>query len=143
MRVGTLSPEVEWFKPRRGIEKEASADPQIQELRAMLEGVCAPGRLLALIRDFIVFEDGGGAITKNMAGCNQFHAVQAAVSETLLASNPRRAGDSDGGGTDYRAGAGASARCGIPGGRARDSPWRFMPDASSASPRRAIPSWRS
>ena len=104
-RVGTLSSEMEWFKPWRDIRKEAPAGPQVQDLRAMLEGVCAPDRLLALIQDFIVFEDDGGVITKKMAGYHQFHAVQAAVSETLRASSLRQAGtDSGGRESDDRAG---------------------------------------
>ena len=104
-RVGTLSSEMEWFKPWRDVRKEAPAGPQVQDLQAMLEGVCAPDRLLALIRDFIVFEDDGGAITKKMAGYHQFHAVQAAVSETLRASSLRQAGtDSGGRESDDRAG---------------------------------------
>ena len=43
----------------------------------MLEGVFEPSRFLALVRDFIVFEDnGGGALVKKMAGYHQFHAVR-------------------------------------------------------------------
>ena len=97
-RVGSLTSEMEWFKPWRDMQKETSADPQVQELRVMLEGVCSPDRLLALVRDFIVFEDDGGAITKKMAGYHQFHAVQAAVSETLRASNLRQEAEPNSGG---------------------------------------------
>ena len=42
----------------------------------MLQGVFEPRRFLAMIRDFIVFEDDGGALAKKMAGYHQFHAVQ-------------------------------------------------------------------
>ena len=60
------------------------ASPQLQ---VMLEGVCAPSRFLALLRDFIVFEDdGNGALVKKMAGYHQFHAVEVAVAETLRAT---------------------------------------------------------
>ena len=53
----------------------------------LLEGVFNRRRLLALIRDFIVFEDdGSGALVKKMAGYHQFHAVQTAVAETLRAA---------------------------------------------------------
>ena len=52
----------------------------------MLEGVCAPVRLLSLIRNCIVFEDDGGALAKKMAGYHQFHAVRVAVDETLRAT---------------------------------------------------------
>ena len=39
------------------------------------------------MRYFIVFEDeGGGKLTKKMAGYHQFHAVNVAVEETLRAA---------------------------------------------------------
>ena len=86
-RVGALTSEMEWFKPWRNIHKETHADLQTPELQVMLEGVCSPDRLLALVRDFVVFEDDGGAVTKKMAGYHQVHAVQVAVSETLRAAD--------------------------------------------------------
>ena len=58
----------------------------------MLEGICSPDRFLALVRDFIVFEDdGSGALAKKMAGYHQFHAVRVAVDETLRAAELQRA----------------------------------------------------
>ena len=51
-----------------------------------IEGVFEKRRFLSLLRDFIVFEDDGGALVKKMAGYHQFHAVQAAVGETLRAA---------------------------------------------------------
>ena len=58
----------------------------------MLEGVFEPGRFLALVRDFIVFDDdGSGALVKKMAGYHQFHAVKVAVDETLRAAKLHRA----------------------------------------------------
>ena len=58
----------------------------------MLEGVFEPSRFLALVRDFIVFEDNGsGALVKKMAGYHQFHAVHVAVDETLRAAELQRA----------------------------------------------------
>ena len=63
-------------------------------MQVLVEGICAPGRLLALVRDFIVFEDdGSGALAKKMAGYHQFHAVETAVAETLrenIRANLRR-----------------------------------------------------
>ena len=86
-RLGTLTAGWEWFKPWRTVSGEALADPQhLTELQVLLEGVFEPSRFLALLRDFIVFEDDGGALAKKMAGYHQFHAVRVAVDETLRAA---------------------------------------------------------
>ena len=128
-RIGTLTAGREWFKPWRTITGETLADPHLPQLQVMLEGACAPPRFLALVRDFIVFEDGGGSgggngshggggngssgsdrngngnsgsggsgndgsgggLVKKMAGYHQFHAVGAAVAETLRAAKLQRA----------------------------------------------------
>ena len=86
-RLGTLTAGREWFKPWRTIEGKRLAEPEALELRVLLEGVCERERLLALIRDFIVFEENGGALVKKLAGYHQFHAVRAAVAETLRAAH--------------------------------------------------------
>ena len=86
-RIGTLTAGREWFKPWRTISGEALADSHMPELQVMLEGICAPGRFLSLVRDFIVFEDdGSGELVKKMAGYHQFHAVEMAIAETLRAA---------------------------------------------------------
>ena len=91
-RIGTLTSGREWFKPWRTITGEGSADPHLTELQVMLEGVFEPSRFLALVRDFIVFEDDGSeALVKKMAGYHQFHAVHVAVNETLRAAELQRA----------------------------------------------------
>ena len=91
-RVGTLTAGREWFKPWRTISGEVLADPGLPQLRVAIEGVCEHRRFLALLRDFIVFEDDGGAPAKKMAGYHQFHAVEAAVAETLRAAELQRPG---------------------------------------------------
>ena len=85
-RMGTLTAGREWFKPWRTISGEGLADANALELQVMLYGVCPPDNLLSLFRDFIVFENDGGALTKKMAGYHQFHAVRVAVEETLRAA---------------------------------------------------------
>ena len=74
------------------------ADPRLPQLQVMLEGECATRRrFLALVRDFIVFEDdGGGAPAKKMAGYHQFHAVETAVGETLRAAELQRTAEERG-----------------------------------------------
>ena len=86
-RVGTLTAGQEWFKPWRTIDGKGPADLSIPELQVALAGLCKPRRFLALLRDFIVFEDdGSGILVKKMAGYHQFHAVRVAVAETLRAA---------------------------------------------------------
>ena len=86
-RIGALNAGQEWFKPWRTIAGETLADPSLPQLQVLVEGVFNRGRLLSLVRDFIVFEDdGSGALVKKMAGYHQFHAVQTAVVETLRAA---------------------------------------------------------
>ena len=102
-RVGTLTAGREWFKPWRTVTGEKLADPHLTELQVMLEGIFEPSRFLALVRDFIVFEDdGSGALAKKMAGYHQFHAISVAVNETLRAAGLRRIAEERG---RYEAGA--------------------------------------
>ena len=90
-RIGTLTAQWEWFKRWRTVAGEALEDSNLPQLQVLIEGICAPGRLLLLVRDFIVFEDdGSGALAKKMAGYHQFHAVETAVAETLRAARLRR-----------------------------------------------------
>ncbi len=91
-RIGALGAGQEWFKPWRTTSGETLADPSLTELQVMLEGVCQPERFLALLHDFIVFDDdGSGKLAKKMAGYHQFHAVGAAIGETLRAAELERA----------------------------------------------------
>ena len=113
-RIGTLTAGREWFKPWRTVTGETLADPHMTELQVMLEGVFEPRRFLALVRDFIVFEDdGSGALVKKMAGYHQLHAVRVAVDETLRAAELRRGLMAEVGEGHYEAG-------GKPGGNPGD-----------------------
>ncbi|MHB8398144.1 MAG: type I restriction endonuclease subunit R [Candidatus Limnocylindrales bacterium] len=88
-RIGALGAGREWFKPWRTIDGEGDAPVNVPALRVLLEGVFEHRRFLDLVRHFIVFEDaGGGVVAKKIAGYHQFHAVNAAVEETLRAGAP-------------------------------------------------------
>ena len=89
-RLGTLTAGREWFKPWRTISGQTLAAPERLQLEVLLRGVCDPARLLAALRDFIVFEDDGGKLAKIMAGYHQFHAARVAVTETVRASEQRQ-----------------------------------------------------
>jgi type I restriction enzyme R subunit len=100
-RVGTLTAGREWFKPWRTISGEALAGAHLPELQVVIEGLLARRHFLDLVRDFIAFDDdGSGRITKMMAGYHQFHAVQAAVEETLRAAELHAELTADTGPTD-------------------------------------------
>lgn len=91
-RIGSLGAGKEWLKPWRTITGREEAPSQKPELQVVLEGVLEQRRFLDLLRYFIVFEDsaaaggGGGKLVKKIAGYHQFHAVNAAVEETLRAA---------------------------------------------------------
>jgi type I restriction enzyme R subunit len=89
-RIGALGAGKEWFKPWRTITGRGDAAANLAELQVVLEGVFEQRRFLDLVRHFLVFEDeGGGKLSKKMAGYHQFHAVSVAVEETLRAAQVR------------------------------------------------------
>jgi len=89
-RIGALGAGKEWFKPWRTITGRGDAAANLAELQVVLEGVFEQRRFLDLVRHFLVFEDeGGGKLSKKIAGYHQFHAVNIAVEETLRASQVR------------------------------------------------------
>ena len=87
-RVGSLTANQEWFKVWRTIDGEGDAPKTALELEVMVRGVFDRQRFLDLLQHFIVFEEDpdSGAVHKIIAGYHQFHAVNAAVEETVRAS---------------------------------------------------------
>jgi type I restriction enzyme R subunit len=87
-RMGSLTANEEWFKVWRTINGEHDAPPGSLELETLIKGVFDRRRFLDLLQHFIVFEEDpdNGAVHKILAGYHQFHAVNAAVEETVRAS---------------------------------------------------------
>ena len=87
-RIGSLTANQEWFKVWRTIEGERDAPKTMLELEVLVRGVFEPQRFLDLVQHFIVFEEDpdSGALHKIVSGYHQFHAVNAAVGETVRAS---------------------------------------------------------
>jgi type I restriction enzyme R subunit len=87
-RIGSLTANQEWFKVWRTIDGEGDAPKTALELEVLVRGVFERRRFLDLLHHFIVFEENPdtGAIHKIIAGYHQFHAVNAAVEETVRAS---------------------------------------------------------
>lgn len=88
-RIGSLTANQEWFKVWRTIDGDVDAPRTFLQLEVMIRGVFDRKRFLDLLHHFIVFEENSenGAIHKIIAGYHQFHAVNAAVEETIRASN--------------------------------------------------------
>ena len=87
-RMGSVTANQEWFKVWRTIDGEGDAPKTALELDTLTRGVFDRQRFLDLLQHFIVFEEDpdSGALHKIIAGYHQFHAVNAAVEETVRAS---------------------------------------------------------
>jgi len=93
-RMGSLTASEEWFKVWRTINGEDDAPKGSLELEVLVRGVFERRRFLDLLQHFIVFEEDpdNGAVHKILAGYHQFHAVNAAVEETVRASGMAEGG---------------------------------------------------
>lgn len=94
-RIGSITANQEWFKVWRTIDGEGDAPKTALELEVLVRGVFDRRRFLDLLQHFILFEEDPdtGSLHKIIAGYHQFHAVNAAVEETVRASGmlePRR-----------------------------------------------------
>jgi type I restriction enzyme R subunit len=87
-RMGSVTANQEWFKVWRTVDGEGDAPKSALELEVLIRGVFDRRRFLELLQHFILFEEDPdtGAIHKIIAGYHQFHAVNAAVEETVRAS---------------------------------------------------------
>jgi len=87
-RIGSLTANQEWFKVWRTIDGEKDAPKATHELEVLVRGVFEKRRMLDLLQHFIVFEEDteSDRLHKIIAGYHQFHAVNAAVEETVRAS---------------------------------------------------------
>ena len=94
-RIGSLTANQEWFKVWRTIDGQGDASPGTLELEVLIKGVFERQRFLDLLQHFIVFEEDpdSGGLHKIIAGYHQFHAVNAAVEETVRASGMAAEGE--------------------------------------------------
>jgi type I restriction enzyme, R subunit len=88
-RLGCLTSHRERFLPWRTVDGKETAPKGSLELETLIRGVFEKGRLLDLLRHFIVFEDDGGAISKKVAAYHQFHAVNRAFEATGKAASAK------------------------------------------------------
>jgi type I restriction enzyme R subunit len=132
-RMGSVTANQEWFKVWRTIDGQRDATPRSLELETLIRGVFDRQRFLDLLQHFIVFEEDpdAGSLHKIIAGYHQFHAVNAAVEETVRASGMAEVGyllrDDPG---PYKAG---SERVGKAGDRRAGVVWHTQGSGKSFS----------
>ena len=83
-RIGSLTASQKRFMPWRTTDGETIAPKGEVEMEVLTEGVFAPGRLLDLLGNFIVFARESGQ-NKILAGYHQYHAVNRALGSTIRA----------------------------------------------------------
>jgi len=131
-RMGSITANQEWFKVWRTIDGEHVAPSQALELEVLIKGVFEQQRFLDLLQHFIVFEEDPdtGALHKIIAGYHQFHAVNAAVEETVRASGMSESGALHEGSGGYWAG---RMHGGKPGDRRAGVVWHTQGSGKSFS----------
>jgi type I restriction enzyme R subunit len=85
----------EWFAPWKSIDGTTTEANTTGSMKTMVEGLFPKDRLLAYIRDFILFEVANEKITKKGAKYHQFFAVRLAAQktiETVTAGKDKRIG---------------------------------------------------
>lgn len=105
-RIGTLTSNEERFMLWRTIDGVNVAPLAIAQLEVLLRGVFKHEIFLDLIKNFILFQTDGNNIYKILAGYHQYHAVNKALSSTLLAAN--KSGDGRAGVVWHTQGSGKS-----------------------------------
>ncbi len=131
-RIGSLTANQEWFKVWRTIDGTADAPPSVLELETLVQGAFERRRFLDLLQHFIAFEEDpdSGTSHKIIAGYHQFHAVNAAVEETVRASGMMLKNRAQEDGGCYWVGAMAGGR---PGDRRAGVVWHTQGSGKSFS----------
>lgn len=80
--LGTITSGFEKFS----IWGDMEDDTITNDLFTMVDSVCNHKIFLEIIKDFILFEDNAGYLTKTIARYNQIHAVKSAIIETIRAT---------------------------------------------------------
>lgn len=89
-RVGALGAPRERFLPWRTLRDQDDRPLLEFELEKVVRGFFAPDLFLEYLRDFILFEQADGRLTKKIAGYHQFHGVREAMRAVTTAVLPAR-----------------------------------------------------
>ena len=131
-RIGSLTANQEWFKVWRTIEGDGDAPKSALELEVLIRGVFDRTRFLGLLEHFVTYEEDpdNGSVHKIIAGYHQFHAVNAAVEETIRASGMGEEGRAKEGDGAYWSG---RMEEGAPGDRRAGVVWHTQGSGKSFS----------
>ena len=131
-RIGSLTANQEWFKVWRTIEGDGDAPKSALELEVLIRGVFDRKRFLGLLEHFVTYEEDpdNGSVHKIIAGYHQFHAVNAAVEETIRASGMGEEGRAKEGDGAYWSG---RMEEGAPGDRRAGVVWHTQGSGKSFS----------
>jgi type I restriction enzyme R subunit len=78
-RLGCLSAGWEWYSPWRYIDKEKDATGELPPAEVLIRGAFDKKRVLDLVKNFVVYSDDDGKLSKKLAAYHQFYAVNSAV----------------------------------------------------------------
>lgn len=85
---GMWSSHAEWFAPWKSIDGIRNEANTTGSMKTLIEGLFPKDRLLAYVRDFIVFESANEVISKKGAKYHQFFAVRIAAQKAIEACRP-------------------------------------------------------
>src|SRR6266496_3231231 len=85
---GVWTAQPEWYAPWKSIDGEHLEANTTGSMKTLIEGLFPKERLLAYIRDFLVFEVANEVITKKGAKYHQFFAVRLAADKAVQACRP-------------------------------------------------------
>ena len=94
-KAGTMTSNFERFMSWRTEDGDSILSIQEPQLETLIKGMFDKRRFLDIIKNFILFQDDSGTVTKIIAGYHQYHAVNKAVENTrsaLSAKGDRRIG---------------------------------------------------
>lgn len=85
-RVGTLTADEERFMMWRTIDGESVAPSSLPQLEVLIKGMFEKGRLMDIIKHFVLFQTDGERLFKILAGYHQYHATNKAIAATERAT---------------------------------------------------------
>lgn len=85
-KVGTITSNKDWYMTWRTLDGENIAPNSVPQLEVVIKGMFEKSRFLDIIKQFILFQNDGFGYKKILAGYHQYHAANAAVESTQIAT---------------------------------------------------------